>query len=98
MHFTHKIISEDQKSKKANFVAIFSLTENVLIKWIFLPWASCLAYLWEPKGKAYRKIHLQVDCYLLKRLTQGLFQSRKRLLPPFFENTFLLHLCPFLIR
>ena len=37
------------------------------------------------KGESLLKSHLDVDCYLLKTLTESWFQSKMRLLVPLFK-------------
>lgn len=64
-HLYHTMISEDQKSKKDNVVAISPLIDNFLIKRIFLPWL--VLQMGGNQRENLLEINLEVDCYLLKK-------------------------------
>lgn len=59
------MISEDQKYKKDNVVAISPLIDNFLIKWIFLPWL--VLQTCRNQRENLLEINLEVDYYLLKK-------------------------------
>lgn len=68
------MISEVQKSKKDNVVALSPLIDNFLIKWIFLPWL--VLQTCRNQRETYWKSIWRITIIYLKS-TEGWFQSKK---------------------